>query len=634
MSISGRTSDGSTEKTSATAAGDSGVVQLDGSVWSAFLNAKNETAFQIGWLAVMVSKIDTARMGVLLQADPAAQAFVPVAVVPDPRRDLSHLKDVSEAAVTSGKPVARPTDGGHTLVAYPIALSPGIVRGVAILELAGQSKDTQKEALRELHWAAGWLASKGWEETAGTETSKLRRSGIAIDILALTGEHPKPAACAMAVVNEIHAKLGHDHVAIGMIVKRHTSPRIKLMAMSHAAWFKKRSSAAELLETAMEEAFDQNVPTASPPLPSTARAISVAHEDLIKGGGRISQVLSVPLADEHGPVGVLTVERRQAEPAFTDEQRFELEAVAGLLGPVLETKRRNHRWVAGRIVDTVIHALGVVLGPRRLSWKLLALAIAAFITAATLATGTFRVQADAVLRGDVQRAVTVPFAGFVAEAPFRAGERVEAGQEIARLDDADLRLELLRTRSEIDRLTVQSRNALANYERAQVAALEAQIEQARAQANLSQTQLDRTIIRAPVSGLIVQGDLSQRLGAPVQAGEVLFEIVPDDTYRAEVYVDERDLRYVTVGQEATLALSGRPSDPIPMTVTRVTPVAEPREGYNAFRVEADLTGAVPGDIRPGMEGRAKVIIDERKYAWIWTRRLVDWLRHTYWTWQP
>ena len=71
-----------------------------------------------------------------------------------------------------------------------------------------------------------------------------------------------------------------------------------------------------------------------------------------------------------------------------------------------------------------------------------------------------------------------------------------------------------------------------------------------------------------------------------------------------------------------------------MTVTRITPVAEAREGFNAFRVEALLDGTVPEDIRPGMEGRAKIGIDERRYVWIWSRRMVDWMRQKLWTWQP
>jgi hypothetical protein len=35
-----------------------------------------------------------------------------------------------------------------------------------------------------------------------------------------------------------------------------------------------------------------------------------------------------------------------------------------------------------------------------------------------------------------------------------------------------------------------------------------------------------------------------------------------------------------------------------------------------------------------MEGVAKVSVDRRRYAWIWTHDLFDWLRLKLWAWVP
>jgi len=35
-------------------------------------------------------------------------------------------------------------------------------------------------------------------------------------------------------------------------------------------------------------------------------------------------------------------------------------------------------------------------------------------------------------------------------------------------------------------------------------------------------------------------------------------------------------------------------------------------------------------MRPGMEGVAKISIDRRHLVWIWTRRLVNWVRMKLW----
>jgi multidrug resistance efflux pump len=274
-----------------------------------------------------------------------------------------------------------------------------------------------------------------------------------------------------------------------------------------------------------------------------------------------------------------------------------------------------------------------VLGPRRLSWKLLALFLLGLAVAAATVQGPFRVNADAIVRGTVVRAAVAPFNGYIESARVRAGDRVAAGDELARLDDADLVLERLRWTSELDRLKAEQREASAKGERAQVAFLDAQIDQADANLALTRTQLERTRITSSIDGLIVSGDLSQRLGAPVQPGEVLFEVAPLDAFRLDIFVDERDMRYVAPEQLGRLTLTGRPEDPLRFEVTRITPVAEVRDGVNTFRVEAALATLAEG-VRPGMEGVAKIDAGRELMVWVWSRRLIDWLRETAWTWQP
>ncbi len=70
-------------------------------------------------------------------------------------------------------------------------------------------------------------------------------------------------------------------------------------------------------------------------------------------------------------------------------------------------------------------------------------------------------------------------------------------------------------------------------------------------------------------------------------------------------------------------------------VTKVTPIVEAKEGETYFIAEAQLLmkgEETQAQLRPGMEGVAKVSIDERLTISIWTRELVDWLRIQYWSW--
>ena len=159
----------------------------------------------------------------------------------------------------------------------------------------------------------------------------------------------------------------------------------------------------------------------------------------------------------------------------------------------------------------------------------------------------------------------------------------------------------------------------------------AQIAQSEAQLALVEEQLARTLMLAPIDGLIVSGDLSQSLGSPVERGQVLFEIAPLNDYRVALQVDERDIAQVKTGQSGQLALAGIPNDVLPFAVRRITPVATAEEGRNYFRVEAHLSKP-SSRLRPGMEGVGKIDIGQRKLIWIWTHSLLDWARLWAWKW--
>ena len=606
-------------------------VLTDAGLWASFSKSEGDRAFLSSWLALLVNRIGKANYGTIMQADLSQGAFVPVAIVPDPRRDVSDLGPVSEQVLNTGRPATLSGEDGVHRVAYPVRIEGAPVQSVIAVCLDEATRAEIQGALRELHWASGWLTARAWEARSDDQQGQLARAAVALDLLALSGEHARPEPAAMAVVNELQRVLACDRVSLGMVVKRRTSPRIRMMAISHSAVFRKRSVLVEGLEAVMEEAFDQNAPVSWPAVPQTERAIAVAHADHVKST-RAQSIITAPLSEQNEPVGAITAERRRGEP-FGPDDVLMLESVAALIGPMLEMKRRNRRWIGGRIWDGLLHGLGVVLGPRRLSWKLLAVALIGLGVAAATVTAPFRIQAEAVLRGTVQRAAVAPYNGFIGEALVRAGDIVEQGQLLARLDDTDLRLEELRWASELDRLAAQQRDAIAKGERSQAAFVDAQIAQAKAQLDLTRLELDRTRITAPIAGTVVTGDLSQRLGSPVQTGEVLFEIAPLDAFRVDMYVDERDLPHISDTMRGRVALAGQPSDGLPFRITRITPVAEPRDGVNTFRTEAllEVDGA---DLRPGMEGVAKIDVGRELLAWTWTRRLGDWLRRTAWTWQP
>lgn len=162
---------------------------------------------------------------------------------------------------------------------------------------------------------------------------------------------------------------------------------------------------------------------------------------------------------------------------------------------------------------------------------------------------------------------------------------------------------------------------------AQVA--QAKSDQAAADVELLSLQLSRAGIAAPVDGVVIDGDLRQQVGGTLRQGDPLFEVAPLKDLQAKVMVPEGRIADVVVGQHGQIAVAANPSQRVGFVVQRIEPMAQVKEAQNVFPVWIELEQR-PAWLMPGMEGVAKVDIDRRHYAWIWTRSAVDWLRMKLW----
>ncbi|MCP5374473.1 MAG: HlyD family efflux transporter periplasmic adaptor subunit [Hyphomicrobiales bacterium] len=597
-------------------------------LWAAFANAQQSDEFCAAWLSLQCGAVAGARAGLLLLQDNGG-AFAPAAVWPDPMRDVTYLGAAAEQALSERRGVIRrsgaPDNSIH--VAYPVDVR-GRLWGVVVVDIAtDRHRIDLQGVLRQLHWGIGWLESLFWQREAEGDTRKLIRTAAALNVLAVAQELPKLSGATMAVANELASRLDCDRVDIGL-KKRHD---VRVHTLSHSSWFLKKGKLLHAIENAMGEALDQHGTVVYPPPPEGERRITVAHADLARTWGG-SAIATAIMTHESQAVGAITLERQRDEP-FDHETVLLLETVAELVGPLLDLKAKQRRWISGRIADAVATGVKALIGPRRPTLKIIAVLVVAAAGYLATATADFRVSAKTVLEGAVQRAAVAPFDGFIAEAPVRAGDIVGQGALLARLDDKDLELDRLKWLSEKEKLVKRLRDAHAKHERANMHVLQTQIDQAEAQIALIEEKLSRTRIEAPFAGLVVSGDLSQMLGTPISQGKILFEVAPLAAYRAILQVDERDIQYVAVGQTGTLALAGLTGETLPLKVVKVTPVAMAQEGRNFFRVEAELDDS-DVKLRPGMEGVAKVSIEERPLVWVWARRLIEWARLFIWKWTP
>ena len=604
-------------------------------LWATFAEAATVETFCQSWLALQCGMIGDVRAGLVLLGPPDRGPFRPVATWPAGRRNLKHLAKIAERTLSERrgllvKAEADPATGESAAdcyeMSYPIEVR-GRVHGATVLEVETRSDATLKIAMRRLHWGAAWLELLFSRELITAEIAARERVQSALELVSSALGHERCYAGAMALATALATTLQCERVSIGFV----RGGRSRVYAMSHSAEFKQQTNLVRSISEAMDEAVDQRETIVYPNGSPGSIAVSRAHAELAGQHGAGS-LCTVPLESLGTPIGALLLERPSDRPF--DSRVIELcQSVAALAGPILEAHRREDRWLLTKAVDSVKTYFVSLLGPRHVALKLVSGAVVGLLLCCLLVQGDYRVSAKTILEPVVQRAAAAPFNGYIREAPVRAGDLVQAGQLLCTLDDRELKLERLKSLSKLEEYQKEYHKAMAEREAAKVEILTAQMNQVQAEVALLDDQLAHTKVLAPFDGIIVTGDLSQQLGAPVEKGKVLYEIAPLDSYRLVIEVDERDIADVAAGQQGNLILSAFPSEMIGVTVDKVTPVSTAKEGRNFFRVEARLDH--PHDrLRPGMEGAGKIEIDRRSLLWIWTHQIVDWVRLAVWSWMP
>ncbi len=602
---------------------------LDQALWTRFRAATTPEAVAAAWLALQCRFVDGASAGVLVLGEPDIGPFRPAAAWPDAAAISPALSAAAEEALRQrqGVALAPHGPGGDRFLAAPVLVE-GRLCGVAALALDPRSPPAQDQAaMRQLHWGTGWVEALLRRRQMEADAEHRARAAAAFDLLGVVLEHTEAGNAATALATELARRFGCDPVAIGF--RRRGSARVR--ALSHAAGIAERMGLLRDIGHAMDEALDQRAVILLPARPDWEYRVTRAHEELA-AAHRAGAVLTLPLRRGGGEaVGAITLQRPEPfDPATVDL----LDAVATVVGPVLADKRANDRWLPAKIADSAVGQLRRLLGPGHFGRKLATLAVLALVAAFSTLRGEYAVTSPAVLEGRIQRSVVAPFAGYIWAEHARAGEVVEEGQLLAKLDHQDLRLERLRLVTQRAQRQAEYDRALAARQRAEAAIARSQIDQAEAQLALVEEQLARTRILAPFAGVVVRGNLSQRVGGAVERGEELFQIAPLDAYRVILEVAETEIGDIAAGQEGRLVLASLPDATQRYRVERITPVAEQKEGRNFFRVEAALEDGAHERLRPSMVGVGRTAVGERLLIAIWTRGLMDWLRLAAWRWTP
>ncbi|GGO88402.1 hypothetical protein GCM10011348_43780 [Marinobacterium nitratireducens] len=598
---------------------------LDQALWTRFREAAGPSEYLAVWLALQCRQLGPDVSGVLLMGEPDTGPFTPVAGWPDTSAPDNSLLSAAQQAVQQGRGVVVGEGSSERILAQPLFVKQQLYGVVAIL--AGSVPVRTVDLFRRLQWGAGWIEVMTRREQESMDAELREKSAGAFDALATVLEHSRFDEACNALVSELATTLACDRVSVGFVRFR----RCRVRALSLSAGFANRMSLMRDIAVAMDEAADQEAVILYPPPEDWEFRVTRAHQELADSH-RSESVLTVPLQSAGEVTGALTFERASGEPFEAAEVEL-ADAIAAVVGPVLEDRRLNDRLLLIKVLDSAATQLKRLLGPSYFGRKLATLGVVALAAFLWLAKADYSVSSPAHLQGTIQRTIVSPVSGYLAAQYARAGDLVEEGELLAVLDDQDLALQRLRLLTTVQQRNAEHDRALAERNRAEANIIKAQIEQARAQLALVEEQLARTRIVAPFAGVVVMGDLSQSVGAAVERGQELFQIAPLNAYRVVLEVDERDIQDIAVGQQGVLRVSAMPETPLPYRVERFTPMAQQGEGRNFFEVEAALDAA-DADLRPGMEGVARTEIEQRRLLRIWGEKTWNWVRLAFWRWLP
>jgi biotin carboxyl carrier protein len=463
-------------------------------------------------------------------------------------------------------------------------------------------------------------------QTAGTPNPMLdglTRLKKAMQIItSINMEHGFKSA-AMAFCNEIASQWQCERASLGFMEGKY----VKLKAMSNTENFIRKMRLVQDIEFAMEECADQDTEILYP-AEEEHHYVNRATASMSKRHGPVN-VLSLPLRMGEKVRAVLTLER-PTDRGFSAEEVEALRLICELCPARLIDLYDNDTWLPAGAGEKWRRLLRGLAEPRHTSAKVAAIIIFAVLMLICFGKGIYKAEAPFTIEATYQQVIPAPFDGFIKSVEVEPGDLVEHDNTIlASLDTTELRLQLLQAEADRAAYMKQASASMRDGETAQAQIAQANADKAEAEARLLRYQIGRANLQSPISGKVVKGDLKKQVGAPVKTGDLLFEIAPLELLRAELMIPEDQAFDIEIGQKGFLATFSYPSERIEFEILRINPVAEVVNQRNIFKTRVGLQ-ETPDWLRPGMEGVAKIHVGKRPQIWIWSRKVINWIRMKLW----
>ena len=431
----------------------------------------------------------------------------------------------------------------------------------------------------------------------------------------------QPDKAAAHWVDDLQSKTQAARVSVGWFDNDST----QLLAVSGQLALDSRRTLPRALAGALGECVKTAEPIAYPP--ASKVSIDLIHHQTVYEHSGEKRLVSVPMMLEEAVCGAVLFELNKDHDIETITNTL-LEESA-LATPILAALGERNTGAGAWFSRYLKHLRQALFNPATTIQKTIAVSSLALLLIALV----FPFSHSASVRGEIQGAdrqvLAAAHGGYLNSASARAGDSVTSGQVLAKFDLTQLQLERDTWVSELARIDAELVKAMSARDRSAVGKLRAEQLSANAEVELIDHRITQSDIVAPFDGILVSGDLDDRLGSSVEVGESLFQIASLDDYTLQLDVPEQHAAKIQQGSTGDMRFAAFPSQAFSFAVESMVPVAVAENGINVFRMQASLIGDT-SKIRPGMTGVAKVTLGSRS----WLLRGLDFMTHRfrYWLW--
>jgi len=223
-------------------------------------------------------------------------------------------------------------------------------------------------------------------------------------------------------------------------------------------------------------------------------------------------------------------------------------------------------------------------------------------------------QGTSNLVAEAEAEVVPKTGGVVLEIMVEEGDKVSAGQVLARLDSDRQRLNLKQSEANLRKLENDFKRQQEMIERKLISQdvydrSRYDLDTQRASYDIAKLELSYTEIRAPIGGVVSKRNV--KVGNLIQLNQPLFKIDDFDPLEAMINVPEREMRLIKADQPVQMLVDALPDVAFAGSVARVSPVVDAATG--TFRVVAQFKDD-SGKLRSGMFGRVRIVYDQRSDA--------------------